>query len=141
MSLKQKYLQFSFIVQAILDNVLNYFCQIHLIKWDFLGKPHARLLTGRELSFACFSFYSKFICWLFNTYMNRHNHTYTHTLIRTHILSGSHSHTVTHTLRHRESERVRLSQRLNPINPARKLTRTKNWPGPKGRAFGTFIII
>ena len=39
---------------------------------------------------------------------------------------------------------------FNPINhgggghmapPARKLTRTKNWSGPKPRAFGTFIII
>ena len=74
-----------------------------MIKWDFLGKPHARLLSGRELSFACFSFYSKSICWLLNTYMDRHKHTYRHTYMDT-ILSATHSHRVTHTLRHRESD-------------------------------------
>ena len=105
-SLKQKYLQFSiFIVKAILDNVLIFFCRIHLIKWDFLGKPHARLLSGKRIIIHIFFF-------LLHSSVDSSISTWTDTSTDTHTLVPTHIHSATYRLRvtHRVGQRVTQSQ-------------------------------
>ena len=109
-SLKQKYLQFSiFIVKAILDNGLIFFCIVHLIKWDFLDKPHARLSSGKRIL-------NPFLFTHIHLLSPQHLHGETQAQIHTHLYRHTYIQRLTdsesHTELDRESHRVRLSQPL-----------------------------